>query len=196
VAPAPGDCAGRSRLVLEGTTVGLRAETRADRAALYAVDQLDPEHHAMIDAGPWTAPTLETALAAYDRQVADPSGKSVGFAVQRLGDETGACIGSATLWDIDTHQRTAHIGIGLLPDARGKGVGREVLDLMCRYAFTVRDLHRVQLETLATNVAMQRAALAAGFAEEGRLRESAYVMGERVDDVLFGILRREWRSRG
>jgi RimJ/RimL family protein N-acetyltransferase len=43
---------------------------------------------------------------------------------------------------------------------------------------------------------MRRAALSAGFVEEGRLRSSAFVLGERDDDVLLGLLRTEWQDDG
>ena len=56
----------------------------------------------------------------------------------------------------------------------------------------MRDLHRISLETLATNEPMRHAARTAGFVEEGRLREAAYVLGERVDEIQFGLLRSEW----
>jgi RimJ/RimL family protein N-acetyltransferase len=69
-----------------------------------------------------------------------------------------------------------------------------VVRVMCRYAFVVRGLYRVGLGTLSTNHAMQGAALRAGFTEEGRIRSAAFLLGERVDEVLYGLLRTEWRE--
>ena len=66
--------------------------------------------------------------------------------------------------------------------------------MLCRYAFDVHGLHRVSLETLATNTAMRTAALACGFVEEGTLREAAWVMGHRVDEVVYGLLATQWRA--
>jgi RimJ/RimL family protein N-acetyltransferase len=40
---------------------------------------------------------------------------------------------------------------------------------------------------------MRTAATRAGFIEEGRVREAAYFLGERVDEINFGLLRTEWR---
>ena len=105
----------------------------------------------------------------------------------------GTLIGTATLWAIDTHHRSAHIGLQLLPSCRGKGYGTDVVAVMCHYGFVVRGLHRLQIETLSDNVAMLRAAERNGFVREGVLRSSAWVMGQFLDDVLLGLLTDDWQ---
>jgi Acetyltransferases, including N-acetylases of ribosomal proteins len=182
--------------VLTARLIGLRAVRREDVVAMHAQFDTDPGLHAVAAVSAWLPIAVERRLAEFDRGSRDPAEpKAVDFAVQRLEDPAGRAIGAATVWGIDEHQRIAHLGLTLFRDERGHGLGRDVLHAMCRYAFEVRDLHRVQLETLGSNVAMQRAAIAAGFAEEGRLRENSYVMGTREDDVIYGLLAAEWRSR-
>jgi RimJ/RimL family protein N-acetyltransferase len=46
----------------------------------------------------------------------------------------------------DNHNRSAHIGLGLLPSCRGKGYGTDVVAVLCRYSFVVRGLHRLQID--------------------------------------------------
>ncbi|MBK3583537.1 GNAT family N-acetyltransferase [Streptomyces sp. MBT57] len=70
----------------------------------------------------------------------------------------GALIGTATLWSIDTHSRSGHVGLSLLPAARGKGYGTDVVAALCHFGFALRNLHRLQIETLADNTAMLRSA--------------------------------------
>jgi RimJ/RimL family protein N-acetyltransferase len=84
--------------------------------------------------------------------------------------------------------------VALASEARGQGLGTDVVRVLCEYAFRVRDLHRLALETLASNEPMMRAARTVGFREEHRLREAAYVLGNRVDEVVFGLLRWEWHA--
>ncbi len=105
----------------------------------------------------------------------------------------GSLAGTATLWGIDNHNRSAHIGLGLLPEARGKGYGTDVVATLCHYGFVVRGLQRLQIETLADNHAMLRAAERNGFVREGVLRSSAWVLGEFLDEVLLGLLVQEWK---
>ena len=107
------------------------------------------------------------------------------------GDELA---GEALLWDIDLHNRYAHVGIALLPGVRGRGLGSETVELLTGYGFDVLGLHRLQLETLADNAAMISAAQKVGYRLEGTLRESAWVLGTFADEVILGLVADEWRS--
>ena len=73
-----------------------------------------------------------------------------------------------------------------------RGLGTDTVRLLCRYGFEVRGMHRMQVETLADNAAMIRAATQAGFTREGTLRQAAWVTGEFVDEVILGQLASEW----
>ncbi|MFZ0158296.1 MAG: GNAT family protein [Kineosporiaceae bacterium] len=183
--------------MLTGRLVRLRARTREDVETLYPMTQ-DPELGSLTDDRPWAPRSLPWFQADFDRRQSDKPGETstrhAGFAVQRHDDADGVCIGEVSLWNINDHQRTARIGITLAPGARGQGIGRDCLEVICRFAFELRNLERVQLETLACNDAMQRAARAAGFTEEGRLRSNAWHLGMRVDELIFGLLAPEWRA--
>ena len=72
----------------------------------------------------------------------------------------------------------------------------DVVELLCRYGFLVLGLHRLQLETLSDNTPMIRAGEHAGFQSEGVRRESAWVLGSFVDNVVMSILQTEWRDAG
>lgn len=180
--------------MLEGERVVLRDWRRTDVEAHQRV-RTDVRLHAIIDEDPWVPRPLEAGLQRYDKLVAEVDPTNVAFAVSRRGDEAQECLGQGSLWGLNQHQRTAHLGITLTEQARGQGLGTEVVHLLCQYAFVVRDLVRVQLETLASNVAMQRAAEANGFVQEGRLRQNAWVMGAREDELVYGLLADEWRAR-
>lgn len=79
-----------------------------------------------------------------------------------------------------------------LPEHQGKGLGKDVLRVLLGYGFRCRNLHRVHLETLASNQAGLRCYRSVGFVEEGRLREAAWVEGGYEDMVLMSVLRPEW----
>ena len=67
---------------------------------------------------------------------------------------------------------------------------------LCDYGFAVRGLHRLQVDTLASNTAMIRAAARAGFVHEGTLRRAAWVNGEFADEVILGMLATDWARGG
>ena len=103
--------------------------------------------------------------------------------------------GEALLWGIDTHNRTAHIGIALRPAFRNLGLGADVLRTLCEYGFAVRGLQRLQTETPTDNSPMLAAATSVGFTREGTLRGSAWVCGAYADEAILGLLANDWTPR-
>jgi RimJ/RimL family protein N-acetyltransferase len=178
--------------MLKGAKVGLRARHEDDIPILHAELYDDVVNSSRAESGPWrplTPGTKDPRLV-----VDDQNERSVPFSVVELAG--GTLVGTATLWGIDNHSRSAHIGLGLLPAARGKGYGTDVVAVLCHYGFVVRGLHRLQIETLADNAAMLRSAERNGFVREGVLRSSAWVMGEFLDEVLLGLLVEDYRPDG
>ena len=84
----------------------------------------------------------------------------------------------ALLWAIDLHNRMAHLGLSLGPAFRGRGLGTDVVVALCCYGFTIRGLHRLQFDTLASNTAMIRAASRPGLCRR-QARRSAWLDGDR-----------------
>jgi RimJ/RimL family protein N-acetyltransferase len=170
--------------MLSGALVGLRARHPEDVPVLHEALHDDVELWSRTHTQPWRPLTADAADAPF----ADghDSGAVEVFSVVTLGD--GELSGDAVLWGIDNHSRSAHIGVGLLPAFRGRGLGVDVVRVLVRYAFVTRGLHRLQAETLAHNAAMIRAAEAVGFGHEGTLRRAAWVNGEFVDEVIYGLL--------
>lgn len=175
--------------MLRGSKIGLRARHEEDIPVLHAELYDDVVNASRAESGPWRPipPGSKDPRLALDG--AEPS--KVPFSV--VESAGGTLVGTATLWGIDNHNRSAHIGLGLLPSCRGKGYGTDVVAVLCHYGFVVRGLQRLQIETLSDNAAMLRAAERNGFTREGVLRSSAWVLGEFVDEVLLGLLVRDWK---
>ncbi|MEV0440799.1 GNAT family protein [Streptomyces spectabilis] len=178
--------------MLRGDKVGLRARHEDDIPILQAELNDDVVNYSRSDTRPWRPVTPGSKDSQF--VVDDKEQRHVSFSVVELGG--GTLVGDAVLWNIDNHNRSAHIGLGLLPSARGKGYGTDVVAVLSHYGFVVRGLHRLQIETLADNPAMLRSAERNGFVREGVLRSSAWVMGEFVDEVLLGLLARDWEPKG
>ncbi|MFF7212892.1 GNAT family N-acetyltransferase [Streptomyces sp. NPDC008238] len=176
--------------MLRGSKVGLRARHEEDIPILRTELYEDVAGASRAEAGPWrpVTPGSKDPRLVVD----DEEHRRVPFSVVEL--EGGTLVGTAALWGIDTHNRSAHVGLGLLPSSRGKGYGTDVVAVLCDYGFVVRGLHRLQIETLSDNLPMLRSAERNGFVREGTLRSSAWVMGEFLDEVLLGLLARDWKQ--
>jgi RimJ/RimL family protein N-acetyltransferase len=94
--------------------------------------------------------------------------------------ETGRMVGNVSLFAIDAGDAVAKIGYRVLPAARGRGVARQMVDAVTRWAFESRGLMRVQLEHAVPNLASCRVADASGFLLEGTARSAYAVPGGRA----------------
>jgi RimJ/RimL family protein N-acetyltransferase len=82
-----------------------------------------------------------------------------------------------------------NIGIELVPDARGRGVGTTAQRLLAEHLFATTGLDRVEAGVDVDNVAERRALEKAGFLRDGVIRGAQVRGGARRDLVLYGILR-------
>jgi RimJ/RimL family protein N-acetyltransferase len=116
-------------------------------------------------------------------------GDEDGKLVVSVGAETAGFVG----WTPTGHGagRYRSIGIALLPEYRGRGVGTRAQDLLCRYLFAHTAVHRIEAGTQPENTAEQRALRKVGFREEGVLRGAEFRDGAWRDIVIFGLLRGE-----
>jgi RimJ/RimL family protein N-acetyltransferase len=178
--------------LLRGTRVGLRARHESDVLVLQAELYDDVSVRVRADSRPWRPLPPVAATSPY--RAADPKDDVAVFSVVEM-DDGGSLAGEALLWGIDTHNRCAHIGISLRPAYRGRALGSDVVNVLCRYGFDIRGLNRLQVETLSDNAAMIAAAKKSGFVVEGVLRGSAWVEGRFMDETILGLLVDDWSSR-
>jgi RimJ/RimL family protein N-acetyltransferase len=173
--------------VLAGPRIALRARQPQDVEVLHAELYDDVELFARTMQSAWRPhpPIPDSPFTP-----AAPSEHEAKFTV--VHRESGDVLGSALLFSIDTHNRSAQIGLWLRPACRGRGYGTEAVGVFCRYGFRILGLHRLQMDTLADNVAMVTAAERNGFQLEGRLREAVWVDGRFVDSLVLGLAVDHW----
>jgi RimJ/RimL family protein N-acetyltransferase len=179
--------------MLTGEKVVLRHRTIADSAILDSELHNDVETMIRAAGTPWRPQSVEQAEAWHRKRLdAEPDESKVNFAVEEIA--SGELAGEAQLWGIDPHNRMAHLGYTLRAPYRGRGLGTDVIAVLCDYGFRIRGLHRLQIETLAENEPSLRAAQKLGFAVEGRVREDAWI-GYWADEIILGQLAGEWFAR-
>lgn len=116
------------------------------------------------------------------------------FRLRTLVDDR--LVGYVVLYDIYWNLQTANVGIAIgNPADRGKGYGRDGMQLILRYAFNELNLHRVGLTVLERNLAARRMYESVGFVVEGILRDTDYRDGIRGNDIQMSILSNEWHAR-
>lgn len=75
---------------------------------------------------------------------------------------------------------------------RNRGIGTEVMGLLCDFAFGEMGVHRVTLEIAAENARARRCYEKVGFAECGTEHEVAWYHGRWNDCVRMEILASDW----
>ncbi|MCT2279486.1 GNAT family N-acetyltransferase [Micromonospora chalcea] len=171
--------------------VRLRPPTPDDAPAMFRLDS-DPELHLVTDDEPFLPQHVGQVRARLEKRAGEqPDARSsVSLLAETVAD--GTFLGVGTLWGINVFNGLAHLGITLVPEARGHGYGTEVIQLLCRYGFRNRNLRRLEIETLAGNTAMRRTAERCGFVHEGTQRERGYDGDGFADMAIYGLLRRDW----
>lgn len=107
--------------------------------------------------------------------------------------EAGTLIGQIRLDRVDLRDRRASLAVGIDDTTRlGVGLGTEAMVLVLGYAFGVLELHRIAVRVVEYNLRAISAYQKCGFIIEGREREAAFVDGTWHDDVMMGILDREF----
>lgn len=176
--------------MLRGEIVGLRARHEADVPVLTEQMYDDVAGWSRASWQAWRPIPPDPKLAIF--RPVESTDSATHFSVVTLTDD--ALVGMAILAELNMHNRTAHIGMGLLPVSRGKGLATDVLRVLCHYGFDVLGLHRLQMETLTDNVPMVRAAERAGFRAEGTMRDAVWSMGAFHDEVVLSLLAEEWAA--
>jgi RimJ/RimL family protein N-acetyltransferase len=139
----------------------------------------------------------ERGYHAYDVDPDDRPVPHMGFEVFRAAvlDAAGALVGEVN-WHAVGYGPTAgcsawNIGIVLLPDQRGRGVGVTTIRLLVEYLFATTEVDRVEASTDQANLPSQRALAKAGLTREGMLRGAQFRQGERRNMIGFSVLRSE-----
>ena len=81
------------------------------------------------------------------------------------------------------------IGIALLPEWRGRGIGWRAQAMICDYLFAHTPAQRIQAGTHPENVAEQKSLVKAGFQLEGVIRACEFRAGRWRDGYLYSRLR-------
>ena len=90
-------------------------------------------------------------------------------------------------------RRLGELAYWIAPDEWGNGYATAAADRLVAHAYDDLGLHRVTASAFADNAASRRVLESVGFEEEGVARKAAFVDGDWLDVVRYGLLVEEWR---
>jgi RimJ/RimL family protein N-acetyltransferase len=140
-------------------------------------------------------PTLEvTRLELEQREQAWLEGSQLPLAIAVQSGDTWRLAGTVTLL-IHRRAGSGELGYWLDAEFEGQGLVTRAATAVLDQAFGPIGLSRVELRTNPDNARSRNVAQHLGFAQEGILREAAAFHNERRDEVVYGLLGREWSDR-
>ncbi|MDE1880678.1 MAG: GNAT family N-acetyltransferase [Euryarchaeota archaeon] len=81
-----------------------------------------------------------------------------------------------------------------IPEERGKGYGRESVNLLTDYVFAHRPVERVGATSDVENPSSWKMLDHLGFRREGTMRQALFHHGAWHDVAVYGLTRTEWRT--
>jgi RimJ/RimL family protein N-acetyltransferase len=100
-------------------------------------------------------------------------------------------VGNISIKHISNRMLIAEIGYGIAPEARGNGYATEAVRLVTQRAFKESPLRKLIAYVHEENMASRRVLEKVGYQREGVLREHYIVEGVAVNEVVYGLLKRE-----
>jgi len=174
--------------VLRGEKVKLNALIEEDLSTIMEWFQ-DTSFLRLFDAVP-AQPRSMASLRSWFEGLTNSTNQHV-LAIRTI--ENNQLIGYIELDGILWNQRTTWVSIAIGDELnRGKGYGKEALELVLQYAFHELNLRRVQLTVFSYNQSAIQLYKKLGFTQEGTYREFLERDGKTYDMLLFGMLKKEW----
>ena len=180
----------RDRLpVLSGKQVTLRELRTSDAASLFAMLTTE-EVSRFISPPPTTVEGFERFIAWTLRQRA--AGAYACFAITLKDFDTA--IGIFQIRETEPGFETAEWGFALGSAFWGTGVFQEGANPMLDFTFETLNIHRLEARAAVQNGRGNGALHKVGAVQEGVLRKSFLRNGVYLDQVLYAIVKEDWRA--
>jgi len=170
---------------LHGTNLYLRALEPEDLAFLYAIENEEFIWEVSNTITPYSRFLIRQYLENAHQDIFEA--KQLRLAICQKGTEEA--IGLIDLFDFDPVNRRAGIGIIIKDEQnRGKGWGREALQLLVDYAFTHLQLHQVYANIGEDNAASIALFTTFGFQKIGVKKDWICRNGHYFDESLYQLI--------
>jgi RimJ/RimL family protein N-acetyltransferase len=147
----------------------LRLRPYKDSDANYLINWLhDEKQFTMWSAGKFTYPLTKEQLLEYKNRYDEDE---FGWIFTTL-NETGTPVGHFLMRMADYQKQSIHIGFIIVDEQhRGKGYGKEMLNLAIKYAFEILGVNRMTLGVFENNEAAHRCYRSVGLVDENYHKE-------------------------
>ncbi|MCO5972459.1 GNAT family N-acetyltransferase [Actinoallomurus soli] len=145
----------------------------------------------------WDARGRDEVREALQRKIASSviGDENGGLQLAVVLPESGTLVGDVVLMWTSREHRQGEIGYVFHPDHGGRGYATEAAEVMLRLGFEGLGLHRLVGRLDGRNTASARVLERLGMRREAHLIQNEIVKGEWTDEVIYAMLKDEWRAR-
>ncbi|UWX53642.1 GNAT family N-acetyltransferase [Maribacter litopenaei] len=166
---------------LQGNKVKLRALEKEDLDLLYELENNPSVWEISGTVTPYSRDVLKLYLENAHRDIYDV--KQLRLVICTLENEA---IGLIDLFDFDPRNKRAGVGILIKEEAnRNKGLGRESLEILCKYAFKTLQMRQLYANILEDNQRSLHLFEKLGFVLVGTKNDWIYTEGSFKNELLF-----------
>ncbi len=172
----------------QGEKIRLRP-WRMEDAELRFIATLDSPTLALHEDGIVLPSSLELQQAWLEKRAGYKDDAMLRFA---MDNRDGVTVGWITMHSRDQKNGIFGFGIAVYRAHRGHGYAIDAARIILRYGFWEQRYQKCNSNCVHTNAASIRLHEKLGFIHEGRIRRNAFIDGQYLDEVLFGLTREEF----
>lgn len=144
----------------------------------------------------WIPETLNDMIDFIEKRIVSvPDVQGTWFQFVVIRKDNREIIGDVGLHFFDSQKSQVEIGCTISKEHQNQGFATEALNEILKFLFTGLNKHRVIASVDPRNTGSIQLMKKLGMRLEAHFRESLFVNGEWVDDLIFAILRTEWEIR-
>lgn len=164
---------------------------RLMHAKLWYAWRAEPRAQRHMPIEPWSVGALKRRLVAATPDLSDPEKQEHRWIVQ-VGNES---VGIVSILRPVLRHGYAEISYHLAEGHQGKGFGTAAVTQLVDLVFKQTELGRLFALISVGNRPSRALAEKLGFVHEGTLRDHFVIRGRRVDQCVYGLLRKEWKTK-
>jgi len=111
------------------------------------------------------------------------------YVIELRDNSTIKRIGSVSLWNVNWLHKRSGVGIWILPNYWGQGIGKRVIELIKKVAFYHLKLNRIEAQIAFENDKSIKMFKKCGFKEEGLLKKYLNIEGKFHDAYMLGCFK-------
>lgn len=142
----------------------------------------------------WIPKTLDDAQIFISKVSESIDEYDTWFQFAIISKTNGELIGDIGIHFFDVDRYQVEIGCTLAKSYHGKGIAIEALKAIIEYLFVNLYKQRITCSIDPQNQASIKMVERLGFRKEAHFKQSIYVDGEWYDDVVYAILKDEWKN--